>query len=261
MEADEVHTKNCAEFEINALTEVYFRNSFIRYFSHKKDPNENERIGEETEAVLQVSRELGEHPERAATLLYAGIFQKREKNWDEAEQKLTEALELFKKGLGQHFMTVQSLKAIADLYFFHQKSEGKTELDICFEHYAEAIKILEDLGMIESKESILTLKNFGQCHMMKGNFNEAMSFLTKSRKVAEKELEPDHKWKVWITTALATLHDKMGNLDQAKDVMRKGLWMGKRLNLEMHKMGNKDDIQNFISRCPELFPESEFPST
>ena len=37
MEADEIHTKNCAEFEINALTEVYFRNSFIRYFSHKKD--------------------------------------------------------------------------------------------------------------------------------------------------------------------------------------------------------------------------------
>lgn len=72
--------------------------------------------------------------------------------------------------------TFQCLKAIADLYAFHQKSEGKTELDICFEHFAEAITIFEDLGMIKSKGSILTLKNFGQCHMIKGNINEAMSF-------------------------------------------------------------------------------------
>jgi len=95
--------------------------------------------------------------------------------------------------------------------------------------------------------------------MMKGNFNEAMSFLTKSGKVAEKELEPDHKWKVWITTELATLHDKMGNLDQAKDVMREGLRMGKRLNVGVLEMANKDYLLKFMSRHPEIFPESEFP--
>ena len=260
MEAAEVHTKNRAEFQSNALSEVYFRNSFVRYLSDKRDPNEKERIEEETEAVLQVSREFGDYPERAATLLYAGIFQKRDKNWDEAEQKFTEALELFKECLGQHFMTAQCLKALSDLYFFHQKSEGKTELNICFEHYAECIKILEDLGIIERKESILTLKNFGQCHMMKGNFNEAMIFLTKSEQVAEKELVRDHKWKVWITTALATLHDKMGNLHQAKAKMREGILMAKRLNQPIDEMNNKDYIREFISRYPEIFPESEFPS-
>jgi len=260
MEADEVHSQNLAKFEMNILTEVYFRNSFIRYLSHKKDPSKNERIGKETEAVLEVSRELGEHPERAVTLLFAGIFQKRKKNWDEAGQKLKKALELFKQVLGQHFMTAQSLKAIGDLYFFHQTSEGKTELDICFEHYAESIKMIEDLGMLERKESILTLKNFGQCHMMKGNFNEAMNFLTKSKKVAEKELEADHKWKVWIMTALATLHDKMGNQKQAKAVMCKGLGMAKKLNQPIDEMSNKDDIRKFISRYPEIFPETEFPS-
>ena len=114
--------------------------------------------------------------------------------------------------------------------------------------------------MIESKESILTLRNFGQSHMMKGNFNEAMGFLTESEKVAEKELKPDHKWKVWIATALATLHDKMGNVDQAKAVVRKGLLMAKRLNLELHEMPNKNYIEEFISRYPKIFPESEFPS-
>ena len=260
MEADEVHTKNSAEFESNVLSEVYFRNSFIRYLSDKKDPNENERIEEETEAVLQVSHELGEHPERAATLLYAGIFEKRRKNWYQAKQMFVDALELFKMCLGKHFMTAQCLKNIADLYFFLQKSKGKRELDICFEYYAESIKMIEDLGMIESKESILTLKTFGQCHMMKGNFNEAMTLLKKSGKVAEKELETDHKWKVWITTELAMLHEKMGNLDQAKVVMREGLLMGKSLNQSIDDMGSKDHILKFINCHPQTFPEREFPS-
>ena len=95
---------------------------------------------------------------------------------------------------------------------------------------------------------------------MKGNFNEAMTLLKKSEKVAEKELEPDHTYKVWITTALATLHDKMGNQDQAKVVMREGLLMGKSLNLSIDEMGNKDDILEFINRHPQMFPETEFPS-
>ena len=257
MEADEVHTKNRAEFKNNASSEVYFRNSYVRFLSDKKDRNESGRIEDETEAVLQVSRELGEHPERAATFLYAGILEKRRRKWNEAEQMFIEALKLFKKCLGKHFMTAQCLKNIADLFL--QKSECTTELDICLEYYAESIKMIEDLGMIESKESILTLKNFGLCHMMKGNFIEAMRLLTKSGMVAEKELEPYHKWKVWIKTPLATLHDKMGNLDQAKVVMHEGLSMGKKLNLKIHEMGKKEDILEFLCRHPQTVPESTLP--
>ena len=71
---------NHAEFETNALSEVYFRDSYVRLLSDKKNPNESERIEEETEAVLQVSRDkLHERPERAVTLLYAGILEKRRK--------------------------------------------------------------------------------------------------------------------------------------------------------------------------------------
>ena len=74
-----VHTKNRAEFETNALSEVYFHNSYVHFLSDKKDPKENKRIQEETEDVLQVSRStVGEHPERAASLLYARMFKKRE---------------------------------------------------------------------------------------------------------------------------------------------------------------------------------------
>ena len=208
VEADEVHTMNHAEFETNALSEVYFRNSYVRLLSDKKDPNECERIEEETEAVLQVSRDkLGEHPERAATLLYAGIFEKRRKKSDKAYQKMSEALELFKTCLGEHFMTAQSLKAIADLYFFiHGRTQ--TNLDICLVHYEGAIKMFDDLGMGGRKESILTLKNFGTCHMEKKNFDEAKKLLMKAEQVSERELEGDHSWKISIKTALARRNGK-----------------------------------------------------
>ena len=53
-------------------------------------------------------------------------------------------------------MTDQSLKVLADLYFFRQQSG--TELDKSLAHYAEAIEMLENLGMIESKQSIVTFK-------------------------------------------------------------------------------------------------------
>ena len=264
MEADEVHTTNGAEFETSALSEVYFRNSCARFFSemYKKDTLENNRREQETEIALKVSREsLGDHPETAATLLFAGIIAKRREELGEAERNLTKALELFKNCLGKHFMTAETLKAIADFHvgnFFLQKSE--TELDKALTHYAEAIEIFEELEFRQSKESILTLKNFGMCHMRKGKLDEAVALLTKAEEVAEKELEQDHKWKVWIKTALAAVHDKTGSLDQAKAVMREGLSMGKRLNQTIDEMGNKYEILKFIKRHPQTFPEGEFPS-
>ena len=260
-EAEDVHKKNRVDFETQPLSEIYFRNSCARFFSDKKDPLENKRTQEETEAALKVSREnLGDHPETAATLLLAGIIAKRRKKWDEAEQKFFEALELFKKCLGKHFVTAEALKAIADLHAgnFSQKSE--TELKKSLTHYAEATEIFEELEFRQSKESILTLKNFGICHMRNGNFNEAMTLLTEADEVAERELEPRHTWKVKTKIALAILHDKMGSLDQAKALMHEGLSMGRKLNLEIDEMGNKFEILEFINRHPQTFPESEFPS-
>lgn len=52
---------------------------------------------------------------------------------------------------------------------------------------------------------------------------------------------------------------KMNNVEKAKDVMLTGLLMGKKLNLTIDKMGNKDLIREFINRYPEEFPETEFP--
>ena len=257
-EAEKVYSRSRAEFETKPLSEVYFRNSYIRFLSDKKDPKQCERIEQETESVLQVSREkLGDHPETAATLLFAGIFKKRRKIRDEAEQKISDALELFKKCLGKHYMTAKSLQAIADLYFFLGKTEA--DLDLCLVHYKDAMEMFHELGMGESKESVLTMKNFGLCHSKKNNFSKAMELLTKAGRVSEQELKADHAWKVMIKTDLAIVHEKVGNCDQAKDVMLQGLQMGKRLNLPIDKMGNKDRIRTFINRYPETFPEHEFP--
>ena len=88
-----------------------------------------------------------------------------------------------------------------------------------------------------------------------------MVLLTKADKVAEKELEADYKWKVWIKTALVELHDKRGSLKQAKAIMREGLVMSQNLNLLLDEMGvHKNGILKFINRYPETFPEKEFPS-
>ncbi|KAJ7375236.1 hypothetical protein OS493_001980 [Desmophyllum pertusum] len=53
------------------------------------------------------------------------IYAKRRKERSEAEQKLTEALELFKKLLGKHFMTAECLKAIADLLLLSWERRGR----------------------------------------------------------------------------------------------------------------------------------------
>ena len=258
--AEQIRSGNAAAFETKPLSKVYFHNSYARFLSFKKDFKENKRIEQETATALKVSSEqLCDHPETAATLLLSGIIEKRRKHRDIAIQQLTQALELFKQCLGKHFMTAETLKAIADLYFF---LDGKTEADLekCLEFYEAAVEMFEDLGVGGSKESILTLKNFGICHMESGNCYEAMTLLTKAEQVAERELEVNHTWKVSIKTSLALLHEEMNNVEKAKDVMRKGLLMSKELNLTIHKMGNKDLIREFINRYPEEFPETEFPS-
>ncbi|KAJ7349554.1 regulation of mRNA cap binding [Desmophyllum pertusum] len=244
-EVDQIHSTNPKDFGTNPLSEVYFLNSHARFLSDKKDFKESKRLQQVTETALEVCGEkLGEHPETAATRLLSGIIAKRRKERTEAEHNLTEALELFKKLLGKHLMTAQCLKAIADLYRF--LGRGETELDKCLAHYKEATEMFEYLGMGASKEIALTLKNFGSCHMRKGNFSEAMNLLTQANRVAEQELEKaDHKWK--------------GHPDQAKDVMLEGLLMGKRLDLPIDNMGNKDVVREFIDRYPETFPETEFP--
>ncbi|PFX14413.1 hypothetical protein AWC38_SpisGene21430 [Stylophora pistillata] len=259
-EAEKIILENAAVFQTYPLSEVYFHNSYARFFSDKKDPSKNEKREEETEMALKVSYErLGKmHPETAATLYLSGIIAKRSKKPEKSEQQLRKALIIFQDCLGTHFMTAETLKAIADSYFYLEGKTGQYS-DKSLEYYQKAVEMLEELGAGGSKEVILTLKNFGMCHMKRHHFKGAMDLLTKAQQVANREIEGIHRWKVWIKTALAILHDKMGKQDRAIQEMQEGLSMSKALNLTIDWMGDKNGILDFIERHPKEFPKTNFP--
>ena len=81
-------------------------------------------------------------------------------------------------------MTAQCHKTIANFYLFHGNTTVK---DKSFQHYEEALTMMEKLGVGGHKESILTLKNYGLCYQSKGNYQEAIYFLAKAKQVAEIE--------------------------------------------------------------------------
>lgn len=129
----------------------------------------------------------------------------------------------------------------------------------CHRYYEETLEMLDCLGAGESKESILPLKNYGSCLTASGNLDKAMELLMKAEEIAERELKPNHNWRVSIKTSLALLHDKMGNVEVAKNAMLEGLSMHIELGLPIDKIGNKVMIRKFMSRYPETFPKAEFP--
>ena len=124
-EARKLYEDKGSDFETNPLSEVIYLNSFARFLSQKKIPEERpETVYLKSLQICQ--KEIPEHPERAATLLFAGRLDKRRKETNEAFQKITQAWQLFNECLGEHFMTAQCLKDFADLLFF---SGNKIELD------------------------------------------------------------------------------------------------------------------------------------
>ena len=77
-DAEKVYSGIHAEFQTKAFSEVYFRNSRVRFLSDKKDAVEKKRREQETETALNVSlKDFGDHTETAATLLFAGVIAKR----------------------------------------------------------------------------------------------------------------------------------------------------------------------------------------
>jgi len=146
-------------------------------------------------------------------------------------------------------MTAHCHKAIADFYFRHGKTDVETNKS--FEYYQIALNGMEDLSMDDHKESILILKNYGLCHKLKGNFQEAIVFLAKAKRIADIKLEDDHKWKVMIETQLALLHDYVGRVEEAKVLMKKGLEMNKRLGQSIDQLANGFEIKLFLNCNPD----------
>lgn len=258
-EAIQLNKKYVSQIEKKPVSQVIYLHSYARFLSERdilNDPEPNEAY----ENALQICRKnIPDHPETAALLLFAGRHAKRRKENDKAKEMLFEALELFKARLGDHFMTALCLKEIADFLFFAKTDHN---LDRTLGFYKMALEMMETLGMSEQKESILMLKNFGSCQMYSDNYEEAKKLLQRAESVAEKELEErDHRWKVKVKTEQALLHDKIGSVEEMEVAMKEGLEMWYRINKErsLKGLGNKHFIREVLNRYPKRFPEDKYP--
>ena len=258
-EAYNLYSENSGKFETNTMSAVFLLNSYADSISKRGDPANNPKVEEINGNALELSKSLEKgHPERAEALLLAGRFAKRRREWPEAENKLQEALELFQEFLGTHLSTVHALKEMADFYF-----SGLTDGDLekALTHYKKALDMMKQLGMENNKANIMIMKNYGTCSKQKGNFQEGTKYLERAYLVADRELLPDHMWKVMIKTNLALLHEQNGKEEDAIASMQEALEMCYRLKKPIKHLGIKhsNDVISFVKRHKKDFPKSKFP--
>ena len=258
-DAYNLYSENKGKFENNIMSAVYLLNSYADYISKRGDPTCNTEVAEINGNALTLSEtlEMG-HPERAEALLLAGRFAKRTGKRSGAEMRLQEALELFQEFLGTHLSTVHALKEMADFYF-----SGLTDADLekALTHYKKALDMMKQLGMENNKANIMIMKNYGICFGKKGNFQEGTKYLGQAYFVADRELLPDHMWKVMIKTHLALLQDMNGKKEEAIASMKEALKMCNRLKKPINRLGSRHsiDVISFVERHEKYFPQSQFP--
>ena len=247
-QANIVYYVNYTKFRPYGLSQVLFYNSYARFLFEKGLPS----LYKMSKDVYRISlnlcnTKLKEHPEKAATLLFIG---KQRKDISVLEK----ATFLLIHCLGEHVMTAQGHKAIADVFFSRQ-----VELERSLDHYEQALAIMEKCGMGGHKETALTLKNYAVCQRRKGNYQEANTYLAKAKQVAEIELDEDHLWKVMIDTQLALLHEDFGLVEEAITIMKNALEMCSRLHLQIDRLGNKHEIWEFlVCYHRDIFKEHTF---
>ena len=94
-------------------------------------------------------------------------------------------------------------------------------------------------------------KSYGLCDKEKEECEEAINLLLKAKLVADIELEDDHKWKVMIETQLSLLYHCVRRAEEAKEVMKKGLEMNKRLRRSISQLANTFEIKLFLNFYPD----------
>ena len=274
-EADLLFTSHVDEFQTKTLSHVFYLHNRARFLSEANKPFDLEPKRLYNKALDICEKNLPDHPEIAVNLLLAGRNAKRRKKNSEASKKFQRAFSLFNKLLGDHFMTALCLKEFADLFFFAEQSDQG--VDKALEYYEKAMGVMKKLGTHEQKESILTLKNYGSCHMEKGNFEESEKLLLKAELVCERELEKHHTWKVMVKIQLGLLYheiaDKQENKESVREEllskmeasMKEGLDMCCKLNngqkiIKGNHLGNKASIRKVLTSYPERFPKDLYPT-
>lgn len=264
--ANQLFSENKHEFKTQALSEVFYRQSHARYLLQRKETtgHDSEENGtgpdREYKTALHICEEkYPDHPETAATLMFAGRCAKRRHDYDDVINKYTRALDIFEKQLGLHLMTAKCYKDIADFLFASDKTESY--LNVTLEYYQKAFGMIRELKMDDQKESILTLKNYGLWQIKNGNFERGEKLLLKAESIAKRELEENHRWKVLVKTEQAVFYKRAVRIKEMEAAMKEGLEMHYKIaeKRTLDGLGNKHDIREVLNCYPELFPQEQYP--
>lgn len=239
-QAIKLHTENPKEFDREKVSEAFFRNNYARFLAEEGNSGEAK---EQFDIGLKLCEEHlpTDYVQKAVTLLYSGREDNRRNKREEAEKKLNEALSLFQKSLGKHVMTALLLKDLADFHLFHgEKSLGSQEdRQKSIPLYEQALEMMENLGIKDHKECILTLTNLGICHQLQDKMEEAMKLYQASLNIAERELAENHRWKIYVKTQMAFWYKENGNVQEAKAWKDQAMAMSDALALPDNQPPNK----------------------
>ena len=255
-EGNQLFSEYKHEFKTQALSEVFYRQSYARYISegNGKGPNK------EYKTALRICEEkYRDHPETAATLLFAGRYARRCHKYGDVMDKYKRALDIFETQLGLHLMTAQCYKDIADFLFASDETESY--LDVTLAYYQMAFDMMRELKTDDQKESILMLKNYGKCQIKNGNFEKGEKLLLKAGSIAERELEENHRWKVLVKTEQAVFYKKAARIQEMEAALKDGLEMHYKIaeKRTLDGLGNKRVIHRILNCYPELFPQEQYP--
>ena len=189
---------NPSHFERDGLSEAFYLNHYGRYLS--EDCNKREQAHDLLKEAISIYEE-----ERNSTFDIGRIYVqlghnlKHEKRCEEALDSYTEALRFRTFHYGKHFLTAFAHKDVADCYIMLENFI-KAE-----ESYQKAIELLEDIEMVEQKEAVSVLGNYGKCLAKREKIKEARRVLEKARHVAANTIRGSVRVKVEVNTSLALL--------------------------------------------------------
>ena len=254
--AKQLFSENEHEFKTQALSEVFYRQSYARYLSEGNGTGPNT----EYKTALRICEEkYPHHPETAATLLFAGRYARRCRYYGDVIDKYSRALDIFERQLGLHLMTAQCYKDIADFLFVSDETESY--LDVTLGYYQMAFDMMRELETDDQKESILMLKNYGKCQIKNGNFEKGEKLLLKAESIAERELEENHRWKVLVKTEQAVFYKKAARIQEMEAALKEGLEMHYKIAAKrtLDGLGNKRVIREVLNCHQDLFPQEQYP--
>jgi len=158
-------------------------------------------------------------PSQQAMVLYllARAYVKL-KDWESAESKLNEALEIRKD------VDVAKDKEVPKMVSLQgQIYMGKEEYEKAMEKHQKAKRLREDLFGKDHQEVAASLSNISKVHRMQKNFAQAKQALEEAYKIQRDRLGKRHKYVAMTEKDMGSLLREMGEEQAAKESIKKAV--------------------------------------